>query len=80
MLTPEPAELVGQRVAEQPEVGGSRAQVRGNRVGLLDLVLAGQHLLPHEPPHRVADLTERRLVHGHLSSHSPASMLAPEFP
>ena len=44
--------LLGQGEAEQAHLGGRPAQALRNRVGALDLVLAGHHLVAHEPAHR----------------------------
>ena len=67
MLTPDPPYSSGSAYPNRPSSAVAARRSPGIASDLLDLVLAGQHLLPHEPPYRVADLTECRLVHGHLS-------------
>jgi hypothetical protein len=59
----EAAELFGQRVAEQPEISRRGAQIVRDRIGLLDLLLARDHPLAHEPTHRSVDLAESIFVH-----------------
>src|SRR5690606_21215624 len=58
-VQPEPAPLLGDRVAEQAHLGGLRPQVGGDRVRRHDLVLPGDDPRPHE----LGDLAEDVVEH-----------------